>query len=98
MQLPVSQVSVWVQALPSLHCVPSFFGGFEHWPVAGSHTPTSWHWLDAVQTTGFAPWQEPFWQVSVWVQALLSLHALPFDLFGFEQSPVAGSQVPATWH
>jgi hypothetical protein len=34
-----------------------------------------------VQTTGLEPVQVPFWQVSVWVQALPSLHAVPFAWF-----------------
>ena len=42
--------------------------------------------------------QVPFWQVSPDVQALLSLHVLPFALFGFEHTPVVVSHVPATWH
>src|SRR2546425_987083 len=42
--------------------------------------------------------QLPFWQVSPDVQALLSLHVLPFAWFGFEHTPVDGSHVPATWH
>jgi len=40
----------------------------------------------------------PAWHVSVCVQALPSLHAVPFGALGFEQVPVAGSQVPAMWH
>ena len=32
------------------------------------------------------------------VQALPSLHAVPFCAGGFEQAPVTGSHVPATWH
>jgi hypothetical protein len=51
-----------------------------------------------VQTTGLPPVQVPFWQVSVRVQALLSLHVVPLAAFGFEQTPVAGLHVPATWH
>jgi hypothetical protein len=42
-QLPPWQVSVCVQALPSLHVVPSDAAGFEHAPVAGSHVPATWH-------------------------------------------------------
>jgi hypothetical protein len=42
--------------------------------------------------------QLPPLQVSVCVQASLSLQAAPFAASGFEQAPVAGSQVPATWH
>ena len=40
----------------------------------------------------------PDWHVSVCVQALLSLQLAPFALFGFEQMPVAGAQVPTSWH
>ena len=49
----------------------------------------------AEQVTGLPPVQVPDWQVSVCVQALPSLHAVPFALAGFEQAPVDGSQVPA---
>src|SRR5205823_6595442 len=95
---PLWQVSVCVQALPSLHAVPFVFGGLEHTPVVVLQVPTSWHWSEAVQTTGLLPVQTPFWQVSVCVQALLSLHVLPCGLFGLEHTPVVVSQVPATWH
>jgi hypothetical protein len=97
-QTPNWQVSVCVQALPSLQVVPFAFGGFEHWPLAGSHTPTSWHWSEAVQTTGFAPVQVPAWQVSVCVQALPSLHAVPSNFGGFEHTPLPVSQEPSSWH
>jgi hypothetical protein len=50
------------------------------------------------QLTASEPVQAPDWQVSVCVQALLSLQAVPLAAAGFEQVPVAGSQVPATWH
>lgn len=40
-QAPAWQVSVCVQALPSLHGVPSAFAGLEHVPVAGLQTPAS---------------------------------------------------------
>ena len=46
--------------------------------------------------TGFAPLHDPFWQLSVWVQAFESLHVVPFAAFGFEQVPVAALHVPAT--
>ena len=77
-QVPDWQVSVWVQGLPSLHVVPFAFAGFEHTPVEVLQIPSVWHWSDAEQTTGFAPLQTPDWQVSVWVQALPSLHVVPF--------------------
>src|SRR5437867_259135 len=99
MQLPFWQVSVCVQALPSLQAVPLVLVvGAEHTPVAGLQVPGWWHW-SAVQTTGFAPTQLPFWQASVRVQAFPSLHAVPFGLFvGAEHTPVAGLQVPGSWH
>src|SRR3989442_1498804 len=95
MHLPFWQVSVCVQALPSLQAVPLvLFVGAEHTPVAGLQVPGSWHW-SAVQTTGFAPMQLPFWQAAVCVQALPSLQAVPLVLFvGAEHTPVAGLQVP----
>ncbi len=40
----------------------------------------------------------PFWQLSVCVQALPSLHAVPLAVTGFEQVPVLGLQMPARWH
>ncbi len=85
-----------MQALPSLHAVPLALFGFEHTPVAGSHTPASWHWSIGAQATGLAPTHTPAWQVSAWVQALPSLHALPSAFAGLEQAPVAGSHTPAT--
>src|SRR5438132_1257086 len=95
---PLSQVSVWVQELPSLQAVPLAFGGFEHAPVLVLQIPASWHWSDAVQRIGLEPVQLPLWQVSVWVQGLASLHGTPSSFAGSEQLPVAGSQVPASWH
>ena len=40
---PPWQVSVCVQALPSLQPVPSARAGFEHSPLDVSHVPTPWH-------------------------------------------------------
>src|SRR4051812_10385699 len=97
-QAPAWQVSVCVQAVPSLHAVPFAFVGLEHTPVAGAHVPTSWHWSCAVHVTGFAPVQVPDWQVSLCVQALPSLHAVPLAFAGFEHNPVAGAHVPTSWH
>jgi hypothetical protein len=34
--------------------------GLEHVPVDGSHVPATWHWSEAVQTTGFEPTHVPF--------------------------------------
>ena len=98
-QAPAWQVSVCVQALPSLHAVPFGAFGFEHDAGApGCRCRRRGTGRCAVQTTGLAPVQAPAWQVSVCVQALPSLHAVPLAALGFEQTPVAGLQVPATWH
>jgi NCAIR mutase (PurE)-related protein len=96
LQTPAWQLSVWVQRLPSLQALPSVFGGLLQTPVAGAQTPTSWHWSSAVQTTGLAPLQTPAWQLSVWVQASLSLQALPSAFGGLLQTPVAGAQTPTS--
>jgi hypothetical protein len=95
---PLSQVSVWVQASPSLQGVPLAFAGLEQRPVWESHVPASWHWSAAVQTTGLLPVHTPLSHVSVRVQASPSLHGVPFALAGVEQWPVWGSHVPASWH
>jgi len=94
--IPLWQVSVCVQVLPSLQLAPSGLAGFEHVPVVGSQVPATWHWSEAVQVTGFAPAHVPPWQVSVWVQALPSLQLAPLGLAGFEHVPIVGSQVPAS--
>src|SRR5207244_4403139 len=95
---PPSQVSVWVQASPSLQTVPLVFGGVEHAPVPGSQVPASWHWSRAVQASASGTVQVSFWQVSVCVQEMAALAAAPSAFAGSEQVPVAGSQVPASWH
>src|SRR5437867_2811172 len=98
-QLPFWQIGSAARRERSLLAVPVvLFVGAEHTPVAGLQVPGSWHW-SAVQTTGFAPTLLPFWQVSVCVQALRSLQAVPLVLFvGAEHTPVAGLQVPGSWH
>jgi hypothetical protein len=42
-QIPAWQVSVRVQALPSLQVEPSPLAGFEQAPFAGSQVPATWH-------------------------------------------------------
>ncbi len=42
-QVPAWQVSVWVQASPSLQTVPSALRGSEQSPVPESQVPASWH-------------------------------------------------------
>jgi hypothetical protein len=50
-----------------------------------------------MHVTGFDPVHTPPWQASVWVHAFPSLQAVPFALAGFEQRPVAGAHIPASW-
>src|SRR5439155_1657492 len=96
--VPAGQETVPVQALPSLQVAPSGFAGLEHVPVAGSQVPAAWHWSDGARTTGVVPVHAPARQVSVRVQAVPSWQAAPSGFAGLEHVPVAGSQVPATWH
>jgi hypothetical protein len=42
-QVPLTQVSTVVHALPSEHAVPLAFEGLLHTPVAWSQVPTAWH-------------------------------------------------------
>src|SRR5213595_3340429 len=97
-QMPASQASVRVQALPSSQPVPSGLAGLLQMPDAGLQVPAVWHWSAAVHTTGFAPRQAPAWQVSLCVHALASLQLVPLGLAGLLQTPDAGSPVPAGWH
>ena len=97
-QVPLWQVSVCVQALPSLHVEPSALLGFEQTPGgrvarAGVVALIERRAGDRLRAAAGAAWQ-----VSVCVQALPSLHVEPSALLGFEQVPVAGSHVPASWH
>src|SRR5437870_3766466 len=74
-QLPLWQVSVCVQALPSVQGVPSALAGLLQAPVTGSQVPAVWHWSEAVHTTGIGVfWQTPALQESV-VQAFPSLQS-----------------------
>jgi len=84
-----------VHAFASLQPVPSAAVGFEHWPVAESHVPATWHWSDAVQVTGLAPLHVPLWQVSVCVQASPSLQLVPFVFGVFWQLFVRPSETHA---
>lgn len=88
-QVPETQASCDVQALPSLHEVPSVAVGLEQVPVATSQVPATWHASVAAHVFGFDQAQKPAWQVSVCVQPLLSLQAVPFGATGFEHDPEA---------
>lgn len=97
-QVPEVHVSAPLHTVASAHELPSGFAGFEQTPVEASQVPARWQASEATQTTGLPPEQAPAWHVSVCVQALPSLQALPFAFGGFEQTPVAVLQVPASWH
>jgi hypothetical protein len=92
-QTPPVQTSPVVQALPSLHPVPSALAGLEHTPPL--HVPALWHWSSAEHTMAVPP-HTPLVQTSPVVQALPSLHPVPFGWVGLEQTPPL--HVPATWH
>src|SRR5439155_27060159 len=66
-QMPRWQVSVRVQALPSLQEAPSGLAGLLQAPVAGLQVPAVWHWSEAAHTTGSVPTHAPATQVSVCV-------------------------------
>src|SRR2546428_204094 len=97
-QAPPWQVSVGVQAFPSVQVLPFGLSGLEQVPLAGSQVPVAWHWSSAAQATGFALLQTAPGPAEVCVLALPSVLVVPFGLSGLEQVPVAGSQVPTSWH
>jgi hypothetical protein len=90
---PPMHMSPTVQALLSLHDVPSARGRPEHVPVAGLQLSAPWQ-ATAGHETGLLPVQVPAWQASVCVQALLSLHGVPF-VTGVCMQPFTGSQLSA---
>jgi len=99
LHVPDWHVSVCVQASPSLQVVPFASAGFEQAPVLGLHVPAPWHWSCAAHVTTFDPLQVPDWQVSVCVQALPSLHAVPFARFtSAGQDAVVPLQLSAASH
>jgi hypothetical protein len=93
-------VSVPLQALPSLQSV-SFVQ--PHLLLSTVHPPSPSEQLSMVQAmpslhTTCVPPQTPFVQASPVVHTKPSLHDDPSDFLGLEQTPLAGSQVPAVWH
>ena len=93
--MPPLQTSPVVQALPSSQeavlsvCVQ---------PVAGVAGVVGAAVAVVAVRAAAPPTQTPPLQVSAVVQALPSVQLVPFGLFGFEQMPVPGLQVPASWH
>ena len=95
--MPAWHESVRVQASPSSQDVPSGRGALLQRPSAGSQTPATWQ-ASAGQVWNGPAAQMPAWQVSPTVQALLSLHGVPFAFSTALQRPVPGLQVPPSWH
>jgi hypothetical protein len=93
-QTPPWHVSPVVHALPSVHTVPFGMAGPAHTPVARSHACAPRHCVAPGHVTRLLPVHAPAWQVSVCVQALLSLQAVPF-VTGVCTQPVAGLQLSA---
>jgi hypothetical protein len=87
-----------MQALPVVQAVPLGSGTITHRPVAGLHLSDCWHVAGPGHTTGFDPTQTPFWQVSVCVQALPSLQAVPVSRaqVPFVAAPAATEQAEQT--
>ena len=80
-----------VQALPSVHAAVLLAWAQ---PLAGLQE-SSVQTLPSSQLRGVPPTQVPaLSQVSLVVQKLPSLHAVPFGCTGLEQTPVAEAQVP----
>src|SRR3954471_19113878 len=82
---PPWQVSLRVYCLMSSQAVPSGLDIAAGQPVAGLQVPMVWHW-SVVQLTVF-PTQLPDWQLSLSVQALPSLHAVPLAMLKQTHAP-----------
>src|SRR2546422_207230 len=81
---PFTQVSVWVQALPSEHEVPFGFACGTHWSVASLQTPRL-HWSPALEQSRAVPAHVPPEQASFTVQNWPSLQGAV--LFGCVHVP-----------
>ena len=90
---PPAQTSLSVQASPSLQ-ITALLACVQ--PLPGSQ-PSVVHPLPSSQLIDVPP-HTPLEHESSVVQTLPSLQDVPSALFGFEQMPVPGSQVPASWH
>jgi len=90
---PALQASV-VQTFPSVQEFASLATN-PHAPFSGLHA-SSVHGFVSLQITGLLPTHAPVWHVSVWVQALPSVHVVPLVAGGFEQRPVPELHVPPT--
>jgi len=94
MQTPVWQVSVCVQALPSLQALPSALLTYEQVP-SPLQVPPVWQSLGGAHVYA-VPVQLPLVQTSFFVHEFPSLHEVPSAFAGFEHWPVDALQVPTT--
>ena len=76
-QMPATQVSTVVHALPSLQRLPLVLLGLLQTPVLVLQVPMSWQTSDAVQVIALPPTQLPLLQVSPMVHALPSSQEAP---------------------
>src|SRR2546425_983194 len=97
-QAPASQVSVCVQALPSLQGAPLALAGLLQMPDAGLQVPGAEERRVGEEGRCRGSPDHSKKKVAGCVQALPSLHGAPLALAGLLQTPVAGLQAPAVWH
>jgi hypothetical protein len=90
------QSSVPSHAFPFEQLVPAATGVWLT-PVTGSHS-SAVHGFSSSVDAGEPATHAPDWHESATVHASSSEHAEPFGFAGFEQTPVAGLHVPASWH
>jgi hypothetical protein len=83
------------QALPAEQAAPGVIA-YVMAPVAGLHVPTVQ--MGPLLTLTAVPAHVPAVQTSPVVHAFPSLQAVPSGAVTFEQVPVLGLHVPATWH
>ena len=87
-----------MHAFPSLQVVPLGRGEASHASKVSLQTPMLHALVCAEQSRAGPAVQVPLWHVSFTEQNRPSLQVVPFGAVGFEQVPVVGLHVPATWH
>jgi hypothetical protein len=91
------QTSALSHALPAARQIAPALPGVLTQPLSTLQESTVQGFWSS-QLTPEPPAQVPAAHTSLAVQALSSLQVVPSGAAGFEQTPVAGLQVPATWH
>ena len=87
-----------MHAFPSLQVVPLGRGEASHASEVSLQTPMLHVLVCAEQSRAGPAVHVPLWHVSFTEQNRPSLQVVPFGAVGFEQVPVVGLHVPATWH